>query len=155
MGNPAAGKSVVSDELYTQMQDNSFTDLSRHGLSSAIFWTSQGLNVLGQAIAPGFTGIPGCTQPPAPGTECQKPKPPRNAVYIFESKPNLQGFNPPMNVSQYLQCFNIKPPSRVPGGSTYYCDRSGSLPQQIEDTTKLRGKICDTTNLGTDCKMIN
>jgi hypothetical protein len=98
------------------------------GLSSAIFWTSQGLNVLGQAIVPGFTGIPGCSVPPPP--TCEKPKPPRNAVYVFEYTGSFppsdnSAFIPPTNVTQYLQCFNIdiEQPMGPPMGKNYYAEK--------------------------------
>jgi hypothetical protein len=125
------------------------------GLSSAIFWTSQGLNVLGQAIVPGFTGIPGCSVPPPP--TCGKPKPPRNAVYVFEYTGSLppsdnSAFIPPANPAQYLQCFNIdiNDPTAPPKGKDYYCregfNSEGDLPE-IKMLDGLLGKICDTTSL--------
>lgn len=52
---PSATGSQLRDELVQHAGE---------GFSSAIFWSSQGLNVLGQAIAPGFTGIPGCSTLP-------------------------------------------------------------------------------------------
>lgn len=126
------------------------------GMSSAIFWTSQGLNILGQALVPGFTEIPGCS---VPSSECNKlPKPPRNAVYVFKYSGSLppsdnSAFVPPTSPAQYVQCYNVdishlKGP---PSGNTYYCriglDGGGNLPE-IKDLDGLLGMICDTTGLG-------
>ena len=153
MGTSRAGKSATLDHLHAQLLLNRYI-FDLRGLSSAIFWTSQGLNVLGQGIEPGFKGIQGCSEPPPPNTTCKKPKPPRNAVYVFVG--DGEDFDPPTDVTQYLQCFNIKPPSRLPGGSKYYCSRTGNLPSpdQVDDITSLRGEICDTTKLGEDCEMV-
>jgi hypothetical protein len=145
---PKAGKSATFDDLRAELSTN--TSVDGNGLSSAIFWTSQGLNVLGQAIASGFMGIPGCSTPPK-NEKCEKPKAPRNAVYVFA----YSGATviPPKNVAQYLQCFNVsvQKPASSPGGTKYYCSKAGNLPNEVKDIASLRGKVCDTTNLGTDC----
>jgi hypothetical protein len=141
------------------------------GSSSAIFWSSQGLSVLGEAIVPGFTGIPGCAQLPAKNN-CEKLKAPRNAAYVFVFNKNT--FAEPDEITQYVQCFNVHitdfsappkldlpaPPAPIgPGPTTYYCgngsDGTGNLPwtsgEGLSQTFKfldlLLGKICDTSNL--------
>jgi len=81
------------------------------GQSSAIFWTSQGLQVLGGAIIKGFSQVPAKTSWSAP---------PRNAVYLFMPKldaaGNITGFQDirttepterhPVASAVYVQCFN-------------------------------------------------
>jgi hypothetical protein len=126
------------------------------GWSSAVFWTSQGLNILGQAIVPGFTSILGCSTLP-PKAICEDLKPPRNAAYVFAF--NGSGFDPPDSVTRYVQCFNVHidfsvSPSKLigPAGNTYYCgngeDRTGNLPEISEaNLPMLQGKICDTSDL--------
>jgi hypothetical protein len=126
------------------------------GWSSAIFWTSQGLNILGQAIVPGFTDIPGCSTLP-PKDSCKDLKAPRNAAYVFVF--NGSDFEPPDFITQYVQCFNVhinfvvsKSKLVGPEGTTYYCGngegRTGNLPEIGEaNLTQLEGKICDTSGL--------
>jgi hypothetical protein len=156
----SASGSQLRDELLQHAGD---------GSSSAIFWSSQGLSVLGQAIVPGFTGIPGCSRLPTQ-KNCEKLIAPRNAAYIFAF--NGSAFKPPDNVTQYVQCFNVHitdfstppvldgpaPPEPIgPGPTTYYCgngiDRTGNLPwtsgeglaQTFQYLDLLLGKICDTS----------
>jgi hypothetical protein len=134
-----AGDSASNDDLRQQLVANasSFADATP-GLSSAIFWTSQGLNTVGLAIADG-TNIPTKSDPGGP--------PPRNAVYIFEFKGGT--FSPPKDVNQFLQCFNfnLSDPTQSPGGTNFYCRKfPGDLPN-IKDFMPLEGKICDVTGL--------
>jgi hypothetical protein len=129
---------------------------ANNGWSSAIFWTSQGLNILGQATVPGFTSILGCSTLP-PKAICEDLKPPRNAAYVFVF--NGSGFDPPDSVTRYVQCFNVHidfsvSPSKLigPAGNTYYCgngeDSTGNLPEISEaNLPMLQGKICDTSDL--------
>lgn len=74
--------------------------------SSAIFWTSQGLHVLGGAIIDATSRVPDKNFPKDKGVT-----PPRNAVYIFKavgSAPNITKFEDiPANTSTYVQCFNF------------------------------------------------
>jgi hypothetical protein len=92
------------------------------GQSSAIFWTSQGLQVLGGAIIKGFSRVPG-------KVKGDWTLPPRNAVYLFtarDSAPNITQFEDtpmtpetpshPASVSStvYVQCFNWFGPSTQP-----------------------------------------
>jgi hypothetical protein len=105
------------------------------GLSSAIFWSSQGLPTLGAAIASG-TAIPA------------DPKPSRNVVYVFEQ----QGTSFTTTKLTYRQCFNIKVSGPTLGGTTYYCSEGGNLPTTIDNLPSLQGKICDTGNVVEDCK---
>jgi hypothetical protein len=152
-GTPLAGISATGPQLLNELIDKVQTG----GVSVAIFWTSQGLNILGQAIVPGFTGIPGCSKLPATD-ECKKLKAPRNAAYVFAF--NGSGFKPPDAITQYVQCFNVHvdftaSPSKIvgPGEATYYCgnedDGTGSLPSisEREGLDSLLGKICDTSSL--------
>jgi len=62
--NAKAGKSATFEDPRAELLSNtsyvpptSNVD-AQTGLSNAIFWTSQGLNVLGQGIAANFKGIP-------------------------------------------------------------------------------------------------
>ena len=125
------------------------------GLSSAIFWTSEGLHDLGKAIAPG-TDIP---------VKTDTFSPPRNAVYAFVF--NGTGFEPIVqnDINQYVQCFNVHligfAPEKLvgPGGTTYYCGNgqhgTGNLPSALNAETALAqkgldmldGMFCDTSNL--------
>jgi hypothetical protein len=150
---PKQGPAVTDSLLRSQLYFNSYPAGNFPGqLSNAIFWTSQGLHALGEAIATG-SNLP--TKPPQPG----KAIPPRNAVYVFEwiGASQQMGFAPPKNITQYVQCFNVSPSQPTPGGSTYYCSTKGNLPADIKESAlpALQGKICDTTNLAADCKKIN
>jgi hypothetical protein len=145
------------------------------GKSSAIFWTSQGLHVLGGAIVEGPSKVPDKNaKPPV--------VPPRNAVYIFKADgkaPNIAKFvDIPANSSLYVQCFNfvgasigVSPPGPRfinPEGSPpqrtqlYYCGYGpesvlgGQLPEGCalnaqcgripnDQNKDIKGKICNTT----------
>ncbi len=148
-GTPAAGVSATSTQFHDELISR-----AKSGLSTAIFWTSQGLDVLGQAIVPGFTKIPGCSTPTLPATdECWESKAPRNAAYVFLYDGSTSAFEAPDNITQYVQCFNV----HVKNGTTegpdvtttpisYYCGNvdQGNLPPIAKDLTLLQGKICDT-----------
>ena len=102
--NAEAGKSATFDDLRAELLSNmsyvpptSNVD-AQTGLSSAIFWTSQGLNVLGQGIAANFKGIP------------VDPKPPRNAVYVFEYQDGA--FTPPRTSSNIYNASMLMPAIR-------------------------------------------
>ncbi len=143
------------------------------GKSSAIFWTSQGLHVLGGAIINGTSNVPDKNFTP-------KVTPPRNAVYIFKavgSAPNIAGFSDTAS-TKYVQCFNfvgasigvtppgprfINPEGSPPGRTQlYYCGYGaesvlgGTLPEGCaldaqcgvianDQNINIKGKICDTT----------
>jgi hypothetical protein len=152
-GTPLAGVSATGPQLLKELVGRALTG----DVSIAIFWTSQGLNVLGQAIVPGFTAIPGCSKLPATDG-CEKLKAPRNAAYVFVF--DGSGFEPPDAITQYVQCFNAhfdfaasSPKLIGPSGGTYYCgnedDGTGSLPpiSDQEGLDSLLGKICDTSKL--------
>ena len=143
----AKDKSASGNQLRAELLSNAST-----GLSSAIFWTSQGLSTVGTAIAKD-TKIP----PKIEGNGDSGPA--KNAVYIFEYSGGT--LNAPKNLTQYVQCFNINVnnPTSAPGGTEYYCrkgvgkDRDsasignrGDLPE-IRDFSPLEGHICDTTGL--------
>jgi hypothetical protein len=116
-----------------------------NGLSIALFWDSEGLHALGNALSVG-SNIPD----KALGTT-----PPRNAAYIFEFK--LGVLNPwtPTSTPQYIQCFNWH---RSDGFSThtYYCGDTtnpnlGGTPDKLPpdgnqianaDLYRLHGRIC-------------
>jgi len=116
--------------------------------SVAVFWTSDGLHDLGNAIVEGFTGIPVKNKDAG--------VPPRNAVYVFEYDGH-GAFTPPTNVApyldstQYVQCFNWATFRAVGDVSStkYYCGKpkpAGSISDSIGDVNlyKLHGRICDT-----------
>ena len=79
---------------------------ANNGQSSAIFWTSQGLHVLGGAIIDATSNVPDKNFPKDMGVT-----PPRNAVYIFLAvgfAPNIAKFEDiPAKTSLYVQCFNF------------------------------------------------
>jgi len=147
------------------------------GQSSAIFWTSQGLHVLGGVIIDGTSKVPDKNGTP-------KVTPPRNAVYIFKAvgnAPNIAKFEDiDANLSLYVQCFNFvgatvqvtpsgprfilpegSPPNRT---QLYYCGNGaetvlgGTLPEGCgvgvecgvitnAQNKNIKGKICNTTGL--------
>lgn len=87
------------------------------GKSSAVFWTSEGLHVLGGAIINRNSHVP---------IKNGSAIPPRNAVYVFEADggaPSIAGFKDtplssisthPVPSSVYVQCFNWTGPTTQP-----------------------------------------
>ncbi len=73
------------------------------GRSAAIFWTSQGLNVLGGAIVAGKSIVP---------SKKDGDTPPRNAAYVFTAKRTGGGgtpydaFDDIASATTFVQCFN-------------------------------------------------
>lgn len=131
-GDPPKQTAATGPQLVAELLSNASAGGS---LSSAIFWSSQGLPTLGAAIASG-TVLP--------------TKPPRNSVYVFEQ----QGMAFATTKLTYRQCFNIKVGgSKTPGGTTYWCSAVGNLPTTIENLPLLQGKICDTANLAMGCEV--
>jgi hypothetical protein len=109
------------------------------GSSVALFWTSQGLPDLGEAIVPGFN-IP------------ETPKPPRNAAYVFQYN-GSGSFIAPLKTDQYVQCFNWAT-FRAAGdmsSTKYWCGTpdNGNLSSSIaaKYLYKLHGRICATDDL--------
>ena len=157
-GTPKAGKSATGSELR-----NELISRADKGLSTAIFWTSQGLNVLGQAITGrDIVDIPGCSEPPKPGTKCDKDKAPRNAAYVFEFN-GENAFDLIVPGNKYVQCFDVRinkfcipgdphptppelegPPTVTTTGetTTYWCGNGGvgNLPATSDLTRE-----CDQT----------
>jgi len=119
--------------------------------SSAIFWTSQGLHVLGGAITGATSNVPDKNGAVSVDSKL-KGTPPRNAVYIFEavgSAPDITGFSditrrpksaifpniPEVRAATYVQCYNhveyglpldtnspqFIPPKGDPETQDYYC----------------------------------
>src|SRR5580658_7903370 len=142
------------DEFLTQVTpENLRAELvnSMTSGSTAVFWTSDGLHDLGNAIVEGFQGIP--VKNKATGV------PPRNAAYVFEYN-GLGGFSSPMTNSpyegstQFVQCFNWAPFRAVGDVSStkYFCGKAmaaGSISDLIGDSNlyKLHGRICDTCTI--------
>ena len=117
-------------------------DKIQGGSSVALFWTSQGLHDLGEAIAPG-SNIP---------VKTDQVSPPRNAAYVFEYN-GFNGFIALPKPDQYIQCFNWAT-FRAQGdmsSSKYYCgDKTNpNLSASIEQKYlyKLHGRICATDHL--------
>jgi hypothetical protein len=142
-----AAKDEVSD-LGSQFQREMAYTAATFNFSSAVFWTSQGLHDLGQAIAPGTDipcKIPGSTPPP------------RNAAYVFEYNRNTGDYEAIAPPDKYVQCFNVKPLSDPPmlSSTKYWCGKAtnGALPDTLGDKPLqadlylLQGKICDTSDL--------
>lgn len=165
-GRPPAGVSATGAELRAEL-----TGRAGRGLSSAIFWTSQGLNVLGQAIAGmAKVDIPGCSAPPPDNKKCEASKgiPPRNAAYVFEFN-GSNAFNLTSPDNKYVQCFNVQiktpctpgvdrstpptldgPPTVNSGSPSYWCgngvDGTGNLPATTDLTAKCEQKLSSTFN---------
>lgn len=131
------------------------------GKSSAIFWTSQGMHVLGGAIIGATSNVP---------VKNGSALPPRNAVYLFKAVggATVTGFSDtplatggPVPSSRYVQCFNhvesstqFNPPNPqfiAPTGSPptqrYYCGYDASQ-------SNLGGKPPDSCKLGDQCGTI-
>ncbi len=109
---PINYNTTVADQLRKELLAT-----AKRGESSAIFWTSQGLHVLGGVIIDGTSIVPDKNADagtPHAGT------PPRNAVYLFtaakDSGGNVVKFNDTpstskysgavLSTSVYVQCFN-------------------------------------------------
>jgi len=115
-------------------------DKVEQGKSVALFWTSDGLPDLGEAIAPGFN---------IPAT----PKPPRNAAYIFKYN-GSEGFIASPEPNADVQCFNWAN-FRAAGDMSsykYWCGNinNGNLSDGDDLKPylyKLHGRICDTSTL--------
>ena len=102
---PSEEKTNYSTDAATALHDELLATANRNE-SSAIFWTSEGLHVLGGAIMKKSSNVP-------PKTDTYSP--PRNAVYLFTAKdsaPNIKSFSdttspfPPLTSPLYVQCFN-------------------------------------------------
>jgi hypothetical protein len=115
-GNKAPGDPNYSNPTATALRTELLATASL-GQSSAIFWTSQGLHVLGGAIINASSRVP--VKPEVNGGAL----PPRNAVYIFAAlgrAPDITGFADTPSSTQprddtpfsrpsssvYVQCFN-------------------------------------------------
>jgi hypothetical protein len=125
-------KNVTPSEL-----NHVLVAIAETGGSTAIFWTSDGLSKLGEAINSNVKVIP------------QKGNglPPRNAAYIFKFDAASETFSPPSSATQYTQCFNFK---RADGklemtGARYYCGlgENNNLVLPEEKFEDLHGRICD------------
>ncbi len=116
--------------------------------SSAIFWTSQGLYVLGGAIINATSNVP---------IKAGGAIPPRNAVYIFAAigtAPTISGFSDtpsastsPVPSSVYVQCFNhVETSDQFNPKASHFIDPTGTPPTQAyycgynNDQSNLGGK---------------
>jgi hypothetical protein len=146
---------------------SAITDDLTNNDSVALFWTSQGMPDLANVLNVN-SDIP-----------ADKPKPPRNAAYVFQWVATSNSLTPwtPTSVPHYVQCFNVKPdtlpdpshPDRTPDFSSYkyYCgiaynaennpnlggspDEAYPVGNKILDQYlyKLHGRICNLANLNT------
>jgi hypothetical protein len=129
-GNSAPKENTVnySTTVAVRLRDELRATANR-GESSAIFWTSQGLHVLGGAITGKKSNIPDKNL----GKQFT---PPRNAAYIFMpvgDAPNISGFSdtgvPP---SGYVQCFNhVEYSDSLSPKAAHFIDPTGSPPTQF------------------------
>jgi len=131
------------------------------GKSSAIFWTSQGLHVLGGVIINGTSIVPD-------KNFGAKVSPPRNAVYIFAaagSAHNIAKFkDTPAPPSLYVQCFNFVGASVgvTPRGPRFIVpgdDHDDDPPQQLyycgrDAETVLGGTLPGPCALNVQCGVI-
>jgi len=131
------------------------------GGSSAVFWTSQGLHVLGGAIINADSRIPqkvidGVAFPA--GTLIGTP--PRNAAYIFPYNATTAGFDDVTTFDQYVQCYNwtiSSPDSDTEFRTDFWCGKAnyGDLggnpksPSLISDANLgcVHARICRTDTL--------
>jgi hypothetical protein len=149
---------------------------ARAGQSSAIFWTSQGMHVLGGVIIAAATGSAGSNIPAKNGNAI----PPRNSVYLFKalgSGSDMKFGDTPlasrttMPSSFYVQCYNhVEASSQFPPPAPkfiqpYYCgfdtaqsNLGGKPPDSCKvnvqcgtipnkENSMIQGKICNTTAL--------
>jgi hypothetical protein len=112
---------------------------ARSGASSALFWTSEGLRDLGEAL--------GTQVIPAKGGG----SPPRNAAYLFKYNGG-EKLVQPKSATEYVQCFNYTnngDPKRN-FGSRFYCGapNNGNLSTPEKDFDKLHARICDLNDPG-------
>ena len=109
--------------------------------SVAIFWTSQGMCTVAEALGQSI-----------PPYDCVDVKPARNSVFQFNYNVPGETFT---NVTEYAQCFNYNKNTDSFTNGTYYCQYSYNLNDwdYPEDTTKnypgfwgklqkLSGRIC-------------
>lgn len=136
---PASDIYIGPTAFKDEMLDKAIT-----GSSVALFWTSQGLHNLGEAIAPG-SNIPVKDDP-------DLGSPPRNAAYVFRYDGSSRSFIAVLNPNEYRQCFNWAT-FRAQGdmsSSKYFCGNTNSnLSESIEKQYlyKLHGRICRTEGL--------
>jgi hypothetical protein len=175
-GNNAPSNPDYSTPVATAFRDELLAT-ARAGQSSAIFWTSQGMHVLGGVIIKAAKGSAGSNVPAKDGNAI----PPRNSAYIFTavgSGSNLKFSDTPlasrdnMPSSFYVQCYNhVEPdpaaPPPVPRFTDpyYYCgfgtaqsNLGGKPPDSCQvnvqcgtihndENSMIKGKICNTTAL--------
>ena len=130
--------------------------------SSAIFWTSQGLHVLGGAIINAGSNVP---------EKNGGAIPPRNAVYIFVangSAPNIARFHDtpmsstlPVPSSVFVQCFNhVETSDQFNPKASHFIDPAGNPPTQPyycgynNDQANLGGTPGKSCNVNTQCGTI-
>lgn len=108
--------------------------LAKSPTSTALFWTSEGLHDLGEAL--GTQIIPKKTQTYSP---------PRNATYIFVYDGD-EGFLPPLKADEYVQCFNYASGGRPQDNfeNKFWCGygSNGNLSVPEADFERLHAKIC-------------
>jgi hypothetical protein len=108
--------------------------IAKSGASAALFWTSEGLHDLGEAL--GTDIIPKKTPSVSP---------PRNAAYIFRYNGG-NDFSPPPKADQYVQCFNYAVGGKPEKNFTnrFYCGYgpNGNLSVPESDFDQLHGRIC-------------
>ncbi|HKV53296.1 MAG TPA: hypothetical protein VJN94_01525 [Candidatus Binataceae bacterium] len=147
---PSASQADLRAELISHADE---------GFSTAIFWSSQGLNVLGRAIADTSVDIPGCSKLP-PSGGCEDRKAPRNAAYVFEFN-GTNGFDLVTPGNKYVECFDVQitkackkgslratpptlvgPPIIINDKTSYWCGNinAGNLPATTDLT-----KDCEQT----------
>ncbi|HTJ64631.1 MAG TPA: hypothetical protein VL899_12550 [Alphaproteobacteria bacterium] len=114
--------------------------LAKANISTAVFWTSEGLHNLGLAL--GSPIIP---------DKAKGNTPPRNAAYVFRYKGD-ETFAAPVKADEYVQCFNFTNNGN-PGddfGTKFYCGTAsnGNLEVPESQFENLHGRICNTLVAG-------
>jgi hypothetical protein len=160
-GNNAPDKPNYSTVTATALRTE-LLKTANDSKSSAIFWTSQGLHVLGGAIINADSNVP---------EKNGGAIPPRNAVYIFVangSAPNIARFYDtpmsstlPVPSSVFVQCFNhVEPSSQFDPDHPTFIAPAGNPPTQLyycgynSDQANLGGNPGKSCNVNAQCGTI-
>jgi hypothetical protein len=168
-GNDTPANPNYSTVTATALREELLATANR-GQSSAIFWTSDGLHVLGGAIINANSNVP--PKPPK-GDPRRGTTPPRNAVYLFKavgSAPNIAGFadtpvtpatpTHPVPSAVYVQCFNHvestdQPSDQLDLKSARFIPARDPLTQEFycgyDYQSNLGGKPDDSCEVGAQC----
>jgi hypothetical protein len=153
-GNNAPAKPNYSTVTATALRKELLITANQ-SRSSAIFWTSQGLHVLGGAIINANSNVP---------IKAGGAIPPRNAVYIFAAigpAPTISGFRDTPAPSTFVQCFNhVETSDQFTPKASHFIEPTGTPPTQKyycgynNDQSSLGGKPPESCALNAQCGTI-